>query len=238
MFLWLGVDMESAVPFCHVASCGLQVAVQDSLDSRSSLPFPSSHPLVCVLATCLRARERPQAWGSPLLRGIVRLAVMTHRDEETQLYLCLFNPVPVGPDPSSLAFELLLTGLGYLLVAVLLGLLRGGEGIHPEHTHTGRRVEPGYRSASSQGEENHRFPCRGPWSRSFRIMVWQDPTPRKVRVKTSGGIPICPICGMPMESINALRREKAIDILLPTESGDRRWRCYHEYPVVFVPDAR
>lgn len=41
------------------------------------------------------------------------------------MYLCLFNPVPVGPDPSWLAFGLLLTGLGYLLIAALLGLLRG-----------------------------------------------------------------------------------------------------------------
>lgn len=63
-----------------------------------------------------------------------------------------------------------------------------------------------------------------------------EPEPRRVRVKVSGGIPICPLCGMPMERMEALKREKASDFLLPRESDDRRWKCYHEFPVVFVPD--
>ncbi len=36
----------------------------------------------------------------------------------------LFNPVPLGPEPTSMVLGLLLTALAYLLVAALLGLLQ------------------------------------------------------------------------------------------------------------------
>jgi hypothetical protein len=70
------------------------------------------------------------------------------------------------------------------------------------------------------------------------LYAGESPRPRKVRVRISGNVPICPLCGMPMERINALRKEKAIDFLIPTESDDRRWKCYHEFPVIFVPDGK
>jgi hypothetical protein len=69
------------------------------------------------------------------------------------------------------------------------------------------------------------------------LYAGESPKPRRVRVKVSGNVPICPLCGMPMERIDALRKEKAIDFLVPAESDDRRWKCYHEFPVVFVPDG-
>jgi hypothetical protein len=70
------------------------------------------------------------------------------------------------------------------------------------------------------------------------LYAGESPRPRKVRVRVSGNVPMCPLCGMPMERVNALRKEKAKDYLIPMESDDKRWKCYHEFPVIFVPDKR
>jgi len=68
------------------------------------------------------------------------------------------------------------------------------------------------------------------------LYVGEEPRPQQTRLRTSGGVPLCPLCGMPMEKIRPVPIEKVTDLFVWRErEGVVPWRCFHKSPVVFVP---
>ncbi len=67
------------------------------------------------------------------------------------------------------------------------------------------------------------------------VMLYVDQDkPRMASANTSGGIPICPLCGMPMER-DLQKWDRPCESAVQTESDDARWKCLHPFPVLFVP---
>ena len=72
---------------------------------------------------------------------------------------------------------------------------------------------------------------------SGMLYLGEESVPERVELDHSGGVPLCPLCGMPMEKICPIALERPSDIFIWRESGGpTRWRCYHNYPVIFVPE--
>ena len=72
---------------------------------------------------------------------------------------------------------------------------------------------------------------------SGMLYLGEESVPERVELNHSGGVPLCPLCGMPMEKIRPIALERPSDIFIWRESGGpTRWRCYHNYPVIFVPE--
>jgi len=67
------------------------------------------------------------------------------------------------------------------------------------------------------------------------LYIGVRPQAGATRVRTSGGVVVCPLCGMPMERIGARSAEELHGILPRPEPNQDIWRCMHEYPVFFVP---
>ncbi len=113
---------------------------------------------------------------------------------------------------------------------------RGSQQVGKPPTSLSSRISEG--AAMATDLEYLKAKVGGTGSMEGELHVGTDPEPRRVRVRVAGGIPICPLCGMPMERVEALKQEKASDFIFPRESDDRRWKCYHEFPVIFIPDQR
>ena len=93
---------------------------------------------------------------------------------------------------------------------------------------------------NSTTDRRRRSPRPAP-GRKIRGMLYvgENEAPKLVELEQSGGVPLCPLCGMPMEKVRPIAFDRPSDIFIWRESQETvKWRCYHKYPVFFVPQEQ